>query len=150
MVRYTDLLGALLRLTHQTILRDISHGLAETGYDDLQPAHYSVTQALWDRSHGARLTELAAAARITKQSMGALVDHLQARGYVDRVTDPGDGRATLTRFTDRGWALARLARTLARRVEARCEDRIGAKRIHSLKETLQLLIDHDREGTDKS
>jgi hypothetical protein len=38
-----------------------------------------------------RLTDLAAA-RMTKKSMGGLVDHLEAAGYVERVQDRADAR----------------------------------------------------------
>lgn len=137
------LLGALLRLAHQSFIRDVTAGLAAAGYDDVPPAHFAVTQALWARPDGARLVELAAAARLTKQSMAALVDHLVARGYVERVPDPSDGRARTIRFTERGWEFARAARRLVERVEAGWKKRAGTRRIEGLRETLRLLLEQN-------
>jgi MarR family protein len=49
-----------------------------------------------------RLTDLAAVARMTKQSVGALVDHFEAAGYVERVQDREDARVKAIRLTSRG------------------------------------------------
>lgn len=134
------LLGALLRLTHRAIIQDIARGLEEGGYADVTPPHFAVTQALWDRPDGIRLTELAARVGVTKQSMGALVDELEAAGYVARSPDPTDGRASVIGFTSRGWALGRAARAQVRKAEARFAKRVGARRIEQLKETLRMML----------
>jgi DNA-binding MarR family transcriptional regulator len=78
--------------------------LAASPYKDIQPAHASALQPLWQLADGMRPTELAQIARITKQSMGALVDALEEAGYVERVDDPADGRAWRVRLTARGRA----------------------------------------------
>jgi DNA-binding MarR family transcriptional regulator len=134
------LLGALLRLAHRSLVTAVERELAGAGYDDLQQAHFAATQPLWDRPGGVRLTELAALGRITKQSMGALLDHLEARGYVERVDDPDDRRARLVRLTGKGMGLALAAREAVRRVEADWSSRVGARRIDALRETLQLIV----------
>ena len=51
------------------------------------------------------MSELAARAQITKQSMAELVAHLEQYGYVERIPDPADGRAKLVRATIRGRAV---------------------------------------------
>jgi len=134
------LLGALLRLAHRSLIVAVGRQLVAAGYDDLQPVHFAATQLLWDHPGGIRLTELAAHARITKQSMGELVDHLEARGYVERVEDPHDRRARFVRFTRKGWGLARRAREAARGVEMDWSSRVGADRIAALRETLRLIV----------
>lgn len=53
---------------------------------------------------GSRLTELAAGARMTPQSMGQIVDELEDMGYVERRPDPSDRRAKLITLTDSGFA----------------------------------------------
>ncbi|HWO93948.1 MAG TPA: MarR family transcriptional regulator, partial [Dehalococcoidia bacterium] len=95
------MLGALLRLPFQAIVAAIHRSLTDAGYVDLGPSHFIVFQHL--PAEGARLTDLARAAQITKQSMGYLVDHLEERGYVKRVPDPEDGRARLVQLTDKGY-----------------------------------------------
>ena len=46
---------------------------------------------------------------MTHQSMGELVRTLEARGYVERVADPHDGRARLVRLTAKGRQMVRTA-----------------------------------------
>src|SRR5690242_9011334 len=108
------LLGALLRLSHQTLVSRMFERLREAGYTDVEPSHTAALRPLWDHPEGVRATDLAANARITKQSMSVLVDHLDARGYVERVADPSDGRAKLVRLTRRGRALGGEMRALVR------------------------------------
>ncbi len=139
------LLGALLRFAHQSVIRRVLDRLSAAGFDDVQPAHFAPLQALWDCAEGARSTELAAKARITKQSMGELVEQLAARGYVERVPDPHDGRARLIRITPRGRKASRLARETVRGVEADWSRKLGADRIEVLKQTLKMLLESESE-----
>lgn len=132
-------LGALLRLASQVMTDRYARWLASSGHGEIQPAHSAAIQPLWDAPEGARLTTLARAARITKQSMSALVDHLEKHGYVERVADPDDARATRIRLTSRGRAFARAARAFSRSVEAEWAERVGAQRIEALRDTLDLL-----------
>ncbi len=134
------LLGALLRLAHQAMSQELARWLAGSGYTDLQPAHSAAIQALWVQPEGAHLTALARTARMTKQSMGALVDHLSRTGYVERVEDPEDRRASLIRLTARGRAYTKAVRAFVRRVEADWARRVGARRMKDLRETLALLV----------
>ena len=133
------MVGALLRLANQTMTEQLVRWLETSGFSDLQPAHSAVFQPLWDVPEGARLTSLARQSRITKQSMSALVDHLEKHGYVERVADPDDARASLVRLTARGRAYARAIRQFARECEADMARRVGARRIEDLRATLELL-----------
>jgi DNA-binding MarR family transcriptional regulator len=133
------LLGSLVRLASQAMTEQHARWLAGSEFSDLQPAHSAAIQPLWDVPQGARLTDLARASRITKQSMGALVDHLEKAGYVERVDDPNDARAALVRLTPRGRAFGRAVRALSRSVEADWARRVGARRIEELRATLELL-----------
>ena len=136
----TPRLPALIRLAQQSLHQALARWLSESRYSDLQPAHSAATQALWTRPEGARLTTLAQQARITKQSMGALVEHLSRTGYVERVEDPDDGRASRVRLTARGRAFVEDVRAFARSVEADWARRVGARRVEELRETLALLV----------
>ncbi len=51
---------------------------------------------------GRRVTDLAAHAGKTKQSMHELVGHLERHGYQRREPDPSDTRARLVSLTERG------------------------------------------------
>lgn len=133
------MLGALMRLANQTMTEQLARWLESSGFDDIQPAHSAVIQPLWDLPDGARLTTLARHSRITKQSMSALVDHLDKRGYVERVPDPDDARASLVRLTARGKAYARAIRQFGRDLEDDLARRVGVRRLEELRTTLELL-----------
>jgi len=65
-------------------------------------AHIHITRHL--PRQGARLTELADAAGMSKQAMGTLVNQCEAWGMVRREPDPADARARRVLFTDTGLA----------------------------------------------
>jgi len=132
-------LGALLRLASQVMAERHLEWLKSSGFDDIQPAHSAVFQPLWEHPEGARLTTLARASRVTKQSMSALVDHLEKQGYVARVPDPEDARASLVSLTARGRAFTRAIRAFADEQEQDWAKRVGARRLDDLHTTLDLL-----------
>jgi DNA-binding MarR family transcriptional regulator len=73
----------------------------------------SLTQALvvgqldLESSHVLNQTELANRVGLRKTAIGAALDGLIVRGYVDRISDPGDGRAKLLSLTEKGSELGR-------------------------------------------
>ena len=133
------LLGSLLRLASQVMNDRFNRWIATSGFDVVQPAHSAAIQPLWDLPMGARITALARASRITKQSMSALVSDLEAAGYVERVEDPDDARASRVRLTSRGRAYGRAVRAFARSVEADWAEHVGPQRIEELRSTLEEL-----------
>lgn len=54
------------------------------------------------RAHPRRITELAAEERVTQPAITLLVNRLAERGWVERVSDPSDGRAVLVSLTAAG------------------------------------------------
>ena len=73
----------------------------------------TLTQALvvgqldLESSHVLNQTELANRVGLRKTAIGAALDALIVRGYVDRISDPGDGRAKLLSLTEKGGELGR-------------------------------------------
>ena len=65
-------------------------------------AHLHIARHL--RPEGARLTDLAKSAGMSKQAMGALVTQCEAWGMVQRAPDPLDARARHIALTDVGRA----------------------------------------------
>jgi DNA-binding MarR family transcriptional regulator len=134
------MLGALLRIAHAAMVDEYTRWLADSQYRDIQPAHAAAIQPLWERPEGIRLTTLAQTAGITKQSMGALVDSLEQGGYVERIEDPDDGRASRIRLTARGRTFARHARSFAKEFESRLAESIGVRKVKELRSTLELVV----------
>jgi DNA-binding MarR family transcriptional regulator len=131
------MLGAMLRIAFQATVARIDEGLQARGFTDLRPAHFVVFQHI--HSEGSRITELAEQAQITKQSMGALINYVEACGYVERVPDPKDGRAKIVHLTERGWALDSAAREIMRQTETEWAEKLGEERLAELKQTLKAL-----------
>lgn len=103
------LLGHAMRRFDARVLHLMAHdpevplalsNLAARG--QVSAAHIHITRHL--ALDGSRLSELAEAAGMTKQSMGKLVDQCEAWGLVTRQTDARDARAKLIRFTEAGRA----------------------------------------------
>src|SRR6187200_2763434 len=103
----------LIRLL-DVALGDFSDELAKrveaAGLTDIRPGHGCVFGTI--EPEGSRLTDLAFRANMTKQSVGEAASDLEARGYVERVPDPEDGRAKIIRLTERG----REAQAIGRRL----------------------------------
>ncbi len=133
------LLGSLLRLASQAMIERFAAWIEVSKFTGIQPAHSAAIQPLWEMSDGSRITTLARAARITKQSMSALVAELETAGYIERVEDPDDARATRVRLTARGRAYGRAVRAFARAVEAEWGERVGKARMAEMRATLELV-----------
>lgn len=90
-----SMLGAVYSLLGFRIV----DGVVGAGHP-IKPSHSAVFAQI--RPDGSRLTALAAGANITPQSMGDIVDELEALGYVVRQPDPVDRRAKLIVLTTKG------------------------------------------------
>ena len=108
--------------------------MAEAGFDDVRRAHNAVLANL--PADGARLTELAEAAGITKQAMAELVDDLVAKGYVAKVADPTDGRAKRIVWAERGEAAHRATLAAFATIDAEVAAVVGADGVARLRRLL--------------
>lgn len=86
-------------------------------------AHIHITRHL--PLKGARLTELAASAGMSKQAMGDLVTQCEAWGLVQREPDPKDARARRIVFTDTGRLWLEAFRLAVARAEAEFRAQVG-------------------------
>jgi DNA-binding MarR family transcriptional regulator len=121
-------------------------GFSAEGHSGLQPAHQAVLTHL--RISGTRLTELARRASISKQAMGQLVDELERLGYVERVSDPTDGRAKIVRFTAAGIELIADGTEIAGAIQREYAKLIGKKKLDRLREILEELHTKTRRGVE--
>jgi DNA-binding MarR family transcriptional regulator len=112
-------------------------GFGAEGHAGLQPAHQAVLTHL--RVSGTRLTELARRASMSKQAMGQLVDEVERLGYVERVSDPSDGRAKIVRFTQAGLDLIKDGTDIATAVQREYAKLVGKKNLNLLREILEEL-----------
>jgi DNA-binding MarR family transcriptional regulator len=135
-------LGLLLFIPYRALENRVFAALAAAGFDDFTPAQARVCQRIGPE--GTRVTELAQAAQVTKQTAGFLVDQLERAGYVERTPDPTDARARLVRVAARGAQAVLVAAAIIEEVETEWAKHLGSKRMTQLRDTLGLL----REATD--
>jgi DNA-binding MarR family transcriptional regulator len=128
------LLGALLRMPLDVILRRIIDGLHEHGFTDLVPAHLAVLR--YPGPNGKRPIELAAEANMSKQAMNYLLGQLETLGYLERRDDPEDHRHKRVYMTERGEATRQVIRAAVREVEAQWAGELGAKDLEQLRALL--------------
>lgn len=128
-------LSGLLDIALEALLAEFRVELAARGYADVRPTHGCVFRFV--REDGMRLTDLASAAGITKQSAGELVDDLVDLGYVERIPDPADRRAKLICLTKRGQEAQRVGYGLFGELEKRWAERFGRERVENMRELLE-------------
>jgi DNA-binding MarR family transcriptional regulator len=138
----TPPLPALLDEVKQMAVDELHRRLREEGYPDVRPGHGCVFRFV--DAGGSRLTELAERARMTKQAVGEVVADLEQLGYVERVPDPGDGRAKIIRLTDHGRDGQGAARRIFRDIERRWARELGEQRVADLRETLRAILALER------
>ena len=135
-------LGLLLFIPYRALENRVFAALAAAGFDDFTPAQARVFQRIGP--DGTRLTELAQAAQVTKQTAGFLVGQLEHASYVERTPDPTDAQARLVRVAARGAQAVPIGAAAIAEIEADWTTQLGSKRMAQLRQTLNRL----REITD--
>ena len=122
-------LGVLLFVASRSMEVRVLEAVVAAGYP-VTMAQAKVFQRIDEG--GSRLTELAAAAEVTKQTAGYLVDQLEGHGYVERVPDPRDARARLVRLTALGREVVEVALPVQQSIEAEWVEHLGLERAQEL------------------
>ncbi len=128
-------LPGLLDIASEAMFAEFRTELERSEYSDIRPTHGCVFRFV--QGEGLRLTDIAERAKLTKQSVGEIVDDLVDRAYAKRIPDPDDRRAKLICLTERGEAAQAHGRKLFAKVEKRWAERYGAERIAALRELLE-------------
>ena len=128
------MIGALLRMPHERVVRGILERLHAHGFDDLEMAHMKLL--LYPGPQGARPSELATEQGISKQAANYLLGQLERLGYLERQPDAGDGRSKRIALTGRGEQAAHTIRDAVRDIERDWETQLGRDRFAELKTLL--------------
>jgi len=126
--------GWLMFISYRAAEDRIFAALADAGYDDVTRSQARLLAGI--DLEGTRLVVLADRARIPKQTALALINHLEAAGYVERAPDPSDGRARLIRLTARGRGALPCAMAEEARIEADWQAQLGTRRMQVLRRAL--------------
>lgn len=124
-----------------------ARGYEQRLHDELREAGFEATVAQFRLAarideDGSRLTDLARAAQVTKQTAGFLVDQLERDGYVERHPDPADARARLVKLAPRGRAAQQAARQAEQRLDAEWAEILGGDGALALRDSLERLRPH--------
>ncbi|MCG6859318.1 MAG: MarR family transcriptional regulator [Salaquimonas sp.] len=92
-------------------------------------------------AEGCHLTELAARANMTKQSMAELVDELVDKGYLARFPDPNDRRAKIIVRAEKGLQAHEATMLAFARIERELETRLGRESLQQLRSDLATACD---------
>lgn len=93
--------------------------------DQISAAHVHITRHLGPG--GARLTDLAQAAGMSKQAVGALVNQCEAWGLVTKQEDPLDARAKQVSFTADGLAWLQAFKDAVAQAEQEFREAVGVE-----------------------
>ena len=126
------LMGVALRRFDERVLSLMAHHVEVplalsnlAARAQVSAAHVHITRHL--PLAGARLSELARSAGMSKQAMGDLVQQCEAWGLVVRVPDVRDGRARRIEFTDAGRAWVRAFQMAVGQAQREFEQEVGAE-----------------------
>lgn len=137
--------GRLLLQAHRAFSAHAVAKLHARGYPGLTLAHIGSLPHL--EMEGTRITTLAERVGITKQGMGSLIRDLERQGFVARVMDPSDRRATLVHLTDAGLRFMRDAIAVTRELEADYAALLGPAHLDALRAILIRLVEQDHHPT---
>lgn len=107
------------------------------GYDEIRPVHLAVMRNM--DMKGTRITLIAERAGVTKQAISHFVQECEQLGFVERTTDPEDGRAKIVVFTTKGRNFMKTTKSVIQSIEKEIISTLGAKKVETLRETLKEL-----------
>ena len=128
-------IGYLLAKASQRWNELLGESFRASDYDEVRPSYGSVLVPLFE-DDGLRMTELAARARLAKQTMTTMVRVVERAGLVARRPDPDDARATRVYLTKRGRAFQPIATRELAQLERRVSARLGDRRTAALRAAL--------------
>jgi DNA-binding MarR family transcriptional regulator len=114
------------------------------GFGEVRASYGSLLLPLFEED-GLRMGELAARARLTKQTMTTMVRLMEQAGLVEREADPDDGRATLINLTPRAREFAPVAAEVVAKLERQVMELLGRDGYRVLRGGLRALMELDYE-----
>ena len=129
---------ALIDRANRALQTDMVREAHRQGHPEIRYAHNAVFSTL-DAS-GARATDMATRAGITRQSMGEIIREMVTLGLLDMKPDPADRRAKLVTYTATGLAHARQGYQHIIDLEKRFADEFGEQEYETVREVLARII----------
>jgi DNA-binding MarR family transcriptional regulator len=115
------------------------------GFGEVRPSYGSVLLPLFEED-GLRMGELAARARVSKQTMTTLIRLMERARLVTREPDPVDRRASLIRLSARALEFAPVAGEIVAELEQTIAAQLGERRYQVFRNALQEVMDLEQPG----
>jgi DNA-binding MarR family transcriptional regulator len=128
-------LGFLLAKASQRWNELLVEAFVAAGYRQVRASYGSILLPLWQQD-GLRMGELAARARLSKQTMTTLVRLAERDGLVTRRPDTADKRATRVWLTSSAVDLAPVAGQIVRQLSGRVRAELGRPATRAFTEAL--------------
>jgi len=129
---------ALVQMLARSGARRLATSFDDAGLTGLRPLHAPVLIPLL--GGGRRASDLADVLGVSRQAVAQVVALLERDGYVERLADPGDGRAKLVCLTRRGRQALRVLRATSLALEREWEAELGPVRLAAFREVLLKLL----------
>ena len=135
-----DDLGFLLAKASQRWNELLYERFAAAGYPEVRPSYGSILLPLFEED-GLRMGQLAARARLSKQTMTTMVRLLERDGLVERRADPADGRAALVSLTERAREFRPVAEATLAGLDRLVVTTLTARGRDEVRDALRMLAD---------
>lgn len=137
MIERKPLIAIVDRLT-RLLANDLLGAAHRRGHTQIRPGHNPVFATL--PREGARASDMAHRAGITKQSMGEAIRDMVELGLVEMTQDPTDRRAKLVTWTDEGLAVAQDGKRHMYELEQLWIDRFGEQEYETTRAVLEGIL----------
>jgi DNA-binding MarR family transcriptional regulator len=135
-----DDLGFLLAKATQRWNEHLHSRFRAAGWGHVRPSYGSILVPLFEED-GLRMGELACRAHLSKQTMTTMVRLLEREGLVHRKRDPADGRAFRVVLTAEARRFEPVAERALEELAALAHQRLGKRRLETLKHGLKEWIE---------
>lgn len=139
-------LRALLHVPQHDLQAQLASRLERLGFPSLRPAQAQLLSAIGglggeagSEARGVRLSDLVSLLSLPKQTVGDLLDELEDMRMVERFPDPDHGVIKRVRLGPKGKVWAAEVKRVSAATEARWANRIGSKKMKSLRALLEEL-----------
>ena len=137
-------LARLFAIAYRQLIDSLHDRLQARGWTDLRPAFGFVLLAARDQPTS--VTELAGLMGITKQAASKLVDAMISGGYIQRGTDPHDGRQRPVSLTGRGEELLSAVEQVYAELEDGWAKLIGTSHLDRMRRDLMHILSDTGNG----
>ena len=126
---------AILMMGVARIVADnLGIAVRNAGIHDMRPPYGFVIRALGEG--GSTLTELAQLLGVTKQAAIKVVDEMESRGFLERVSSPIDGRSKILKLTEKSLKVRNVALGASNAMEHELQERIGTDSVEAMRGVL--------------